>query len=140
MIKFISYDGKYPHLCSGVLTKERAASQLALARGQFTVEIDGKLYAFCSITEHDPTHFRLFWKGRGCLRSIPNLTLVYGVAFEPGGTLDLCSMIETKGKWTIDLEHAVRADGKPFLLKGIAGELSDVMNEHVEWGCCGGCF
>ena len=124
MIKFISYDGKYPHLCSGVLT----------------VNIDGQLYAFCSITEHDQTHLRLFWKGRECLRNIPNLTLVYGVAFEPGGTLDWYSMIETKGKWTIDLEHAVRADGKPFLLKGIAGELSDVMNEHVEWGCCGGCF
>ena len=124
MIKFISYDGKYPHLCSGVLTGN----------------IDGQLYAFCSITEHDPTHFRLFWKGRECLRNIPNLTLVYGVYFISGGTCDWDSMRETKGKWTIDLEHAVRADGKPFLLKGIAGELSDVMNEHVEWGCCGGCF
>lgn len=61
-------------------------------------------------------------------------------AFESGGTCDWYSMIETKGKWTIDLEHAVLADGKPFLLKGIAEELSDVMNEHVEWGCCGGCF
>ena len=124
MIKFISYDGKYPHLCSGVLT----------------VEIDRQLYAFCSITEHDPTHFRLFWKGRACLRNTPKLTLVYGVYFVSGGTCDWDSMMETKGKWTIDLEHAVRADGKPFLLKGIAEELSDVMNEHVEWGCCGGCF
>lgn len=124
MITFISYDGKYPHLCSGVLT----------------VEIGGQLYAFCSITEHDPTHFRLFWKGRACLRNIPNLTLVYGVYFVSGGTCDWDSMTETKGKWTIDLEHATRADGKPFLLKGIAEELSDVMNEHVEWGCCGGCF
>ena len=59
MIKFISYDGKYPNLCSGVLT----------------VDINGQLYAFCSITEHDQTHFRLFWKGRGCLKNIPNLTL-----------------------------------------------------------------
>lgn len=59
MIKFISYDGKYPHLCSGVLT----------------VDINGQLYAFCSITEHDQTHFRLFWKGRRCLKNIPNLTL-----------------------------------------------------------------
>lgn len=124
MITFISYDGKYPHLCSGVLT----------------VEIYGQLYAFCSITEHDPTYFRLFWKGRACLRNTPNLTLVYGVDFESGGTCDWDSMMETKGKWTIDLGHAVRADGKPFLLKGIAEELSDVMNEHVEWGCCGGCF
>ena len=43
MIKFISYTGKYPNLCSGVLT----------------VDIDGKIVEFGS-------NFDKFWTSGGC--------------------------------------------------------------------------
>lgn len=47
MIKFISYDGKYPNLCSGTLT----------------LEIDGKTVKFGSSKECD---YCKFWSSGGC--------------------------------------------------------------------------
>lgn len=124
MIDFVSYDGRYPHLCSGVLV----------------VRIQGITYAFCSVTERDPTGFRIFWNTRRCIRDMDSIVKVYGVDFISGGTCDWDAMNAVPGKWTVDLDKAYRADGKPFLLRGMASGISEVMSERVEWGCCGGCF
>jgi len=48
-IKFISYDGSYPNLCSGELT----------------LEIDGKIYTFSGYGNHDPDHYSCFWSSGG---------------------------------------------------------------------------
>ena len=51
-IKFISYTGKYPNLCSGILT----------------LEIDGKWYKFGhSIYKESQGQFRKFWDSGGCV-------------------------------------------------------------------------
>lgn len=56
-IKFISYDGKFPCLCMGVLT----------------VQIDGKIYKFghhsedfdCSTYKYNDQNFDSFWRSGG---------------------------------------------------------------------------
>lgn len=62
MIKFISYTGKWPNLCSGV----------------FTVEINGKEYKFGhEIDDYDfktnsykTDNFEQFWVSGGCIKKI----------------------------------------------------------------------
>lgn len=89
-LKFVSYDGSYPNLCSGNLV----------------MELDGKEVRF-------PKY---------CLGS--------------GGSVwfdeDWDEHVET-GEWTIS-EYP---DGFPAELKDYATQL---VNDNVEHGCCGGCI
>lgn len=48
MVKFISYDGEYPNLCSGILT----------------LEIDGKVVTFGNTFKG--TDYCAFWRSGGC--------------------------------------------------------------------------
>lgn len=42
--------------------------------------------------------------------------------------------IIVKGKWKVDF------DLLPDYLKFYADEIAEVMNEYIEYGCCGGCL
>lgn len=110
-VKFISYTGDYPNLCTGVLT----------------LEIDGKEYKFGhdysnyrngKHTDEDPNNpnFESFWCSGGCIA---------------GGMEDLHA--ET-GEWEID------ADDLPEQFRELADEIDRVFNENVDYGCCGGCI
>lgn len=48
-IKFVSYDGKFPNLCSGTLV----------------LNIDGEQYYFSGLIDKDDHHFRSFWTSGG---------------------------------------------------------------------------
>lgn len=48
-VKFVNYTGKYPNLCSGILT----------------LEIDGLEYTFGSTWENPKTDFKKFWCSGG---------------------------------------------------------------------------
>ncbi len=110
-VRFISYTGGYPNLCSGVLT----------------LEIDGKEYKFGhdhshyrngNHTDEDPNNpnFESFWRSGGCIA---------------GGMEDLYAV---EGEWHID------ADDLPEQFRDIADEIGEVFNNNVPWGCCGGCI
>lgn len=117
-VKFISYTGEYPNLCSGVLT----------------LEIDGMIYKFGHeyMNRHwhddvnawvqedeDPENpnYESFWSSGGCVT---------------GGSPDWDFKVET-GEWQIDVD---RLDPKFW---DYAPEIDSVFNNHVKYGCCGGC-
>ena len=85
-IKFISYDGRYPNLCSGRLT----------------IEINGKMYS---------DGFELRSGG--------------GVTFDEDW-----SEIVTDGEWSVSV---------PPELEKYKEQITDIVNENVPQGCCGGC-
>ena len=88
-LKFISYDGKFPNLCSGTLV----------------ISLDN--------VEYSMNH---------CLCS--------------GGSVwfddEWCEHVAS-GAWTVLIEQ-LPEPLKPFFM-----EIEQLVNENVEWGCCGGC-
>jgi hypothetical protein len=86
-LEFVSYDGRYPNLCSGTLV----------------LSLNGKDVTF-------PEY---------CLTS--------------GGSTDWREDEIEEGPWRIDSWPK----GFPEELKARAVEL---VNDHIEWGCCGGCI
>ena len=87
MVKFISYDGSYPNLCSGDLV----------------IEVNGKKY---ELTDHP---------------------------LSSGGSVSFTEdwdEIVTDGEWNVNV---------PDELKEYEEEITDVVNSHVPYGCCGGC-
>ncbi len=88
-LKFKSYNGSYPNLCSGNLI----------------MELDGKDIEF------------------------PDYCLVSGgsVSFD-----DNWDEIVEEGEWTID-------DFPKGFPKELEKEAEKIVNENIEWGCCGGC-
>lgn len=88
-IEFVSYDGRYPHLCMGNLT----------------LKVNGTYVTF-----------------NVCLRS--------------GGT---CSIIDgeevvTEGEWEVD-EYDLPENLTPYV-----DEITELVNENIPYGCCGGCL
>ena len=119
-VKFISYTGEWPNLCSGVLT----------------LEIDGVQYKFGHNYEHwhmdeatgewrqmdeDPENpnFDSFWSSGGRVT---------------GGSPDWNFEVHT-GEWRIDV------DDLPEQFRDLAAEIDAVFNSGViPYGCCGGCI
>ena len=86
MIKFISYDGKYPNLCSGTLV----------------LEIDGAERSF-----------------KYCLSSGGSVT------FDKDWNENV-----TSGEWIFYSDELTNEQN---------AEITEIVNENVRWGCCGGC-
>jgi len=89
MVEFVSYDGKWPCLCSGTLT----------------IKVDGKTYMF-------------------------NHAMVSGGCVLCNEEWDMWSV---QGDWKINLEE--HPELEPY-----KEEITRVVNENVEQGCCGGCI
>ena len=119
-IKFISYTGRYPNLCKGILT----------------VEINGKKYKFGHGFEHyhfkenrydneDPNNpnFDAFWTSGGCIRG--------------DFTIGLYSIQEP---WELNNEYNQVDETHPQWVKELLPQLLYIFNENVEHGCCGGCI
>jgi hypothetical protein len=114
-IKFISYTGKYPNLCSGVLT----------------VEIDGKEYKFGhESTDYDwknncykNDNFEQFWSSGGRIRR--------------GKDWDMCT---EHSPWEVHRYWDKANEKHPQWVIDILPKLLEVFNENVPHGCCGGCI
>lgn len=104
-IEFVSYDGEYPHLCSGTLV----------------LLIDGKEYGF------------------NCLSS--------------GGSTEYedDDYVTYTGEWTLDSTEISKGvyvleaynDKYPHDITFSAEEIDHItslVNQEVEYGCCGGCI
>ena len=116
-VKFISYTGEYPNLCSGVLT----------------LEIDGKEYKFGHDftmyhfhkdindwvqEDEDPQNpnFNSFWSSSGC--------------------------VSHDEDWNWEVEHnewEIDVNELPEQFWDVAAEIDSVINANVRWGRCGGC-
>ena len=73
-----------------------------------------------------------------------NITKVFGFYLESGGHIDWGENRESpkivEGKWTIDDETMKLENGVRFILSGEQrSELEKVINQNIEFGCCGGC-
>ena len=124
MIEFISYDGEYPNLCSGLLL----------------VSIDGVKYALCLYMDH-------FWdeKNRREILEDDSIIKVYGFHMISGGSCPYNEETEDyeveSGEWNIDADYLKYENGVRFVLSDRQKqELKECVNENVEYGCCGGCI
>lgn len=90
-VEYVSYDGKYPCLCSGTLL----------------IKVDGKSYTL----KH---------------------AMISG-GYIMGGPDTDWDMWAEQGEWDIDLEECPE-------LEPYKEEIIRVVNENVQYGCCGGCI
>lgn len=110
-IQFVSYDGRWPNLCSGVLT----------------VIIDEKKYKFGhSSNDYDfknncynDNNFNEFWKSGGRILSD-----------------EKWDMWSEHGEWELSYEP----NDYPKEIIELLPDLIKIFNEHVPYGCCGGCL
>lgn len=111
-IEFVSYDGEYPNLCSGELTlKINGKTRI------FGVNYGKYNWADCE--KIAKTHYNRFWESGGNIES----------------TADYSDMWANHGPWRL-----TDINDLPEYLRPHADELIDLFNEHVPWGCCGGCI
>ena len=117
-VKFISYTGEYPTLCSGVLTLEIDGVKYKFGHdyNHYHVDENGNW----KHTDEDPNNpnFNSFWTSGGCVT---------------GGAPDWDYEVKS-GEWEIDVDEL------PEQFWEVAPEIDEVFNENVEYGCCGGCI
>jgi len=89
-LKFVSYNGKYPNLCSG----------------QLIMELDGNKIIF-------PKY---------CLLSEGSVSFT-----------DNWDEVVTQGAWSI-------TSFPKYFPEELKQEAKDLVNENIEFGCCGGCI
>ena len=116
-VKFISYTGGYPTLCSGVLTLIIDGVQYKFGHNysNYHCDKDGNWH----FTDEDPNdpNFDAFW--------------------ESGGS------VSHDGNWNWEVrqsEWAIDVDRLPEKFWDVAAEIDAVFNENVSHGCCGGCI
>ena len=118
-MKFISYTGEYPNLCSGVLT----------------LEIDGKEYKF----GHDFTMYHFHkdindWVQEDEDPQNPN----FNSFWSSGG----CISHDEDWNWEVEYnEWEIDVNELPEQFWDVATEIDSVINSGViPEGCCGGCI
>lgn len=117
-VKFISYTGKYPNLCSGVLT----------------LEIDGKECKFGHNSDYSHYDHNLKkWVYTDEDSGNPN----HDAFWESGGN---CGFRNNYEEYVNTGEWRIIASDLPEEFRELAGEIDAVFNENVPYGCCGGCL
>lgn len=115
-----------------------------LCEGLLVVRIDGRLYAFSPYS--DRFMDRGFWSrdNRTEILEDDSITKVFGFYLESGGRIDWDDKGENpkiiQGKWIIDDKSMKLENGVRFILSGEQkSELEKMINQNIEFGCCGGC-
>lgn len=118
-VEFISYDGEYPNLCSGVLT----------------LKIDGEIVKFghhSMYNHYDPDHCKWIYTDED--PNNPN----YSSFWSSGGS---CGF---ESEWTNEYVHQseweIDADELPEKYWDLADEIDEIINRNIPQGCCGGCL
>ena len=117
-VKFISYTGEYPNLCSGVLTLEIDGVQYKFGHNYLAYHFDDK--GVGRFTDEDPEHpnFNSFWTSGGSVSH------------------------DGHWNWEVDTdEWEIDVNELPEQFWDVADEIDAVMNSGViPEGCCGGCI
>ena len=114
-VKFVSYTGKYPNLCSGVLTLEIDGVQYKFGHEYMNYDINTNTF-----TDEDPQNpnFERFWYSGGCV-----------------------NWNEKERDFEVKQdEWIINAESLPEQFWDIADEIDEVFNRNVRQGCCGGCI
>ena len=118
-VKFISYTGEYPTLCSGVLTLEIDGKEYKFGHNFLTYHYDKKTQTLI-YTDEDPNNpnFNSFWSSGGC--------------------------VSHDEDWNWEVEHnewEIDVNELPEQFWDVAAEIDEVINSGViPEGCCGGCI
>lgn len=117
-VKFISYTGEYPNLCSGVLTLEIDGVQYKFGHNYMAHHYDEKTGTW-RCTDEDPNNpnFNSFWTSGGSVTADEDWNFTV-----------------EDGEWQIDVEEL------PEQFWDVADEIDEVINENIPYGCCGGCI
>jgi hypothetical protein len=110
MVEFVSYTGKFPNLCSGILT----------------LKIDGKEVNF----GHDYTKFD--YKTSRYYDS--NYDSFWSSGGHAGYNRSTGETYCGSGRWII------HKDELPKQYQDMVDEIDEVFNDNVSYGCCGGCI
>lgn len=110
IVQFISYSGKYPNLCRGVLT----------------LKIEGEIVKF----GHDFTNYK-YETGEFIDNNYDEFWTSGGSCFFLG---DYEDEVVNTDEWVIDAEKI------PEKYRKYAPIIDKVFNDNVEYGCCGGCL
>ena len=110
MVKFVSYDGAYPNLCSGTLVVEIDGRRVSFGK-QFLWEWEKK-------EGIKPADYPHFWCSGG------------GVSFDE----DWSETVD-RGEWELSFDEK----DFPKEIVALMPELIKAFNENVPEGCCGGC-
>ena len=117
-VKFISYTGEYPNLCSGILILEIDGIQYKFGHNYATCQYDENKKTWYH-TDEDPEH--------------PN----YDQFWRSGGS------VSHDKHWNWNIEHRewkIDVDELPEQFWDVAAEIDAVINENIPFGCCGGCI
>lgn len=109
-VEFVSYTGKYPNLCSGVLTLKICGEECVF--GHNSRDYDYKT------GHYKDGNYDAFWSSGG------------SAGFNGGYS----NSYVNQGEWHTDVEAL------PEKFKKYADEIDRVFNDNVEHGCCGGCL
>ena len=99
-IEFVSYDGKWPNLCRGVLV----------------LKIDGKETSFGPMYE-EGTNYDSFWTSGG-----------------------RCGFTNNGESYIDHDEWIISKSELPEFLQPYTQKITNIFNENVPYGCCGGCL
>lgn len=115
-VKFISYTGDYPNLCSGVLTLEVDGVQYKFGHNYDNCHLNDKSQWVFTDEDSNKPNFEKFWSSGGC------------VTRDEDWNFDVL-----QDEWIIDAEDL------PEQFRSLAAEIDHVFNQNVPYGCCGGC-
>lgn len=116
MIKYISYTGKYPILCHGVLTVEINGKEVKF--GHNSEQYDYKTNSYLDEDKNNP-NYEGFWISGG--------KICKNKKWE---------MWAEEGPWKLIFTD----DNYPNEIKNLLPKLIELFNENVPHGCCGGCI
>ena len=116
-VKFISYTGEFPNLCSGVLTLEIDGKKYKFGHDFLTNHYDEKNKTWI-YTDEDPNNpnFNSFWLSGG------------SVSHDEDWNWEV-----EHNEWEIDVNEL------PEQFWDVADEIDSVINNSIPFGCCGGC-
>lgn len=110
-IEFVSYTGRYPTLCSGVLTVLIDGKEYKFGHEPCSGYYDHKTHEF----KYEDSNYQKFWCSGGHLNK---------------------DYEAVKGPWERDPWYSSEL---PAELRELLPELLRVFNINVAYGCCGGC-
>ena len=118
-VKFISYTGEYPNLCSGVLTLEIDGVQYKFGHNYLGYHYFDEKTRTWRYADEDPSrpNFNSFWTSGG------------SVSHDDDWNWD----VQTD-EWEIDV------DALPEQFWDVADEIDQIINANIPYGCCGGCI
>ena len=120
MIEFVSYNGKWPNLCRGVLIVKINGKEVKF--GHNSEQYRHATRSYLDEDENNPNYDE-FWRSGGWIEKDKDY-----------------NMEAIKKEWELKDEYELNDNKYSEWIEKLLPELIKVFNENVEYGCCGGCI